>query len=282
MRIFVYGTLLPGLRLHEALQGAKRIDHGFIEDAAMFDLGQYPGLVSGQGNVHGEIFEVGEQTLKLLDRIEGYFPDHPDHSLFLRLPVTVWGMSGDVFDAEAYFLALPPSHAAKPILCGDYRRYLIERDPLSPVWIIAYGSNLSRRRLEQRVGKAHMVKPFLLDGYDLNFNKDGAYANLIASNGKNAPAAAWQLTQEQVRILDRFEGEPEHYMRLGITVVLDEQPILAQIYLANPDQLVMDSCPEGDYLAHILTGYHELGFDGRLLLERLTGEAVSDHKPLDL
>jgi gamma-glutamylcyclotransferase (GGCT)/AIG2-like uncharacterized protein YtfP len=48
----------------------------------------YPGLVPGEGEVIGDLFEVTDRTtVALLDRFEGFDPEDPDRSLFMRTPV---------------------------------------------------------------------------------------------------------------------------------------------------------------------------------------------------
>ena len=43
----------------------------------MYNLGTYPGISKGKGKVYGEVYEVDEYTLQLLDQLEsvGYLYD---------------------------------------------------------------------------------------------------------------------------------------------------------------------------------------------------------------
>lgn len=79
-KVFVYGTLKKG----NLVRGLDRWGAGadFVGDAvttqgifSLWDLGSFP-AVSNSGNDHiqGEVWEVDSETLKDLDRIEGY-PD---------------------------------------------------------------------------------------------------------------------------------------------------------------------------------------------------------------
>lgn len=269
MNVFVYGTLLPGLRLHALLAGSIMVDHGFVEDCKLYDLGDYPALVEGEGRVVGEIYDIPESILDYLDRVEGYDPKRPQYSLYIRRQVTVWGFAGEVFEAETYVYNDQIAGEAVLITDGDYRRYLTEVKPENPVWLVAYGSNMSRRRLERRVGLVNPGRAFRLAGYALRFNKEHARANLMREPGASAPVVAWMLNQEQRERLDAFEGTPEHYLRVGITVQREGKSELMQMYLAHPDRLEPEGCPEPPYLEHILTGYREHGYEDRELLERL-------------
>lgn len=82
-RIFVYGTLKRGggnWRYH--LKGkAKFITEAQIH-GTMYHLGGFPAIsLHGDGNIHGEIFEVDDDTLASCDRLEG----HP--RWYVRTPV---------------------------------------------------------------------------------------------------------------------------------------------------------------------------------------------------
>ncbi len=69
-KIFVYGTLKKGFRLHPYLSRASYLGEAELEGFKMYDLGRYPGIVSGKGKVYGEVYEVDLKTLLLLDEIE--------------------------------------------------------------------------------------------------------------------------------------------------------------------------------------------------------------------
>ena len=151
---------------------------------------------------------------------------------------------------------------------GDYRRYLMERTPDHPVWLLSYGSNMSGQRLAQRIGPALDACAFRLTGYALAFNKEGGKANMMRSPEASLPVVAWRVRQDQLARMDAYEGEPDHYIRLGITASLAGEGVLMQTYLANPDRLAPEAVPDAGYLAHLLAGYAEHGFDEAELLRR--------------
>jgi gamma-glutamylcyclotransferase (GGCT)/AIG2-like uncharacterized protein YtfP len=78
-RVFVYGTLKRGGRLHGCMDmegpkgGTTRfIDEYTLGDVEMYNLGWYPGIKQrAGGKVHGELYSVTEDVLKRLDRVEG-------------------------------------------------------------------------------------------------------------------------------------------------------------------------------------------------------------------
>jgi gamma-glutamylcyclotransferase (GGCT)/AIG2-like uncharacterized protein YtfP len=84
--VFVYGLLKRGFALnHHCAQGT------YIGDAtvrgALYSLGEYPGMVEGDGSVHGELYRFPDIALALevLDEIEEYDPQNPENSLYVRV-----------------------------------------------------------------------------------------------------------------------------------------------------------------------------------------------------
>lgn len=70
LRVFVYGSLLSGLRLNPCLQTSKFISKDSISGYSLYDLGSFPGIVRGTGKVVGEVYEISLDVLKELDRVE--------------------------------------------------------------------------------------------------------------------------------------------------------------------------------------------------------------------
>ncbi len=68
--VFVYGTLKKGFNLHHYLEDAKFLGDGFIEGYEMYKISWYPAVVKGEGKVFGEVYDVDEETLKILDVVE--------------------------------------------------------------------------------------------------------------------------------------------------------------------------------------------------------------------
>ena len=88
---FVYGTLRAGQSNATLLRGAARTRDAKLGGAQMFDLGPYPMIIAGEGEVWGELIEIEPDKyaaiLKSLDRLEsvdGNHPENPD-ALYCRL-----------------------------------------------------------------------------------------------------------------------------------------------------------------------------------------------------
>lgn len=71
MKLFVYGTLKRNHRLNSWLTTATYLKDSIIPGLTLYDLGSYPfAFPSGDKQITGEIWEVGEDTLDLLDMLE--------------------------------------------------------------------------------------------------------------------------------------------------------------------------------------------------------------------
>ncbi|MCB9532025.1 MAG: gamma-glutamylcyclotransferase [Myxococcales bacterium] len=120
-RVFVYGTLLPGLPNHGWLRGARSLGPATTERSfALYDLGHYPAAVTGgDAALRGEVFEVDAAGLARLDILE----DVP--ALYTRalVPVVVSGSHRHV-TAWVYTLAAPLPRGAVPIPDGDYAAWI--------------------------------------------------------------------------------------------------------------------------------------------------------------
>lgn len=70
--LYTYGTLRPGKANTVVVPGK------------IYDLGWFPGLVMGEGEVVCEKLEIKDWSW--VDRYEGYYPDDPENSLYIRRP----------------------------------------------------------------------------------------------------------------------------------------------------------------------------------------------------
>lgn len=74
IKVFVYGTLKKGFGNHRLLDGRSVfVQEDAIQGHTLFDLGPYPALQSGgEDTISGEVYMIGPNTLRDLDRLEGH------------------------------------------------------------------------------------------------------------------------------------------------------------------------------------------------------------------
>lgn len=83
----------------------------------LWDLGEYPGLVAGGGEVRGELFEADGPTLETLDAFE------QEGSLYVRRQIRLIEPN---IEAWVYFYNQTLDHA-QPIAGGCWRTHLVTR-----------------------------------------------------------------------------------------------------------------------------------------------------------
>ncbi|MGH9549837.1 MAG: gamma-glutamylcyclotransferase family protein [Terriglobales bacterium] len=96
--LFVYGTLEPAhapAEIAAAVRHLRRVGSGSVR-GRLYDLGDFPGAVVSRTSpsvIKGKVFELpeDEQVLSSIDTYEGFDPNHPQGSLFVRKrwPVTL-------------------------------------------------------------------------------------------------------------------------------------------------------------------------------------------------
>jgi gamma-glutamylcyclotransferase (GGCT)/AIG2-like uncharacterized protein YtfP len=127
-RVFVYGTLMGGFDRRRRAGIETRmafVGRGWIP-AALYDLGLFPAAIPARDSrVWGEIYEIEDDpsVLAKLDEIEGFRPDEPESSLYIREEAAVTLDSGAVDTAWVYFYNAPLGQAER-IESGDYFEHL--------------------------------------------------------------------------------------------------------------------------------------------------------------
>lgn len=119
--LFAYGTLRPDCAPAEIAAAVARlrpVGHGFLR-GWLYDLGDYPGAIPDPASPHriaGAIFRVPEEPdlLCQLDEYEGFDPQSPGTSLFVRVLQAVELAGGSTLNCWVYVFNRDPGDA--PIL----------------------------------------------------------------------------------------------------------------------------------------------------------------------
>ncbi len=124
--LFVYGTLMSGCERGDFLNRGHKVRFlgAGITQGKLYDLGNFAGLIESDHGmpVRGEIYEIiDEETFfATLDIIEGYWPQQPERSLYVRKQVAVQTENG-LLHAWAYVYN-QPVNGFSIIASGDYRQ----------------------------------------------------------------------------------------------------------------------------------------------------------------
>lgn len=85
-RVAVYGTLKKNPSNHVFLAGQTYLGEADLTSIVLYDLGWYPAakLRQSQG-VRVEVYEISDETLALLNRLEGFQASAPETGLYRRV-----------------------------------------------------------------------------------------------------------------------------------------------------------------------------------------------------
>lgn len=154
----------------------------------------------------------------------------------------------------------------------------------------AYGSNLNLDQMRRRCPDSRPVSRTVLYGYRLLFPRPdslwrGGVAGIEPDQSAHVEGALYQLSDNDIRSLDRYEGIAEgDYTRENVWVVLpDGRSVAAFTYIAVP-VAGGPFMPSARYLATIIEGarHHELSPDWVRFLEAHRPQVPPDApEPLD-
>jgi len=107
--LFAYGTLQPGLAPAEIAKTAAKlrpVSRGFVY-GEFYELNGYPGVVpdaNSKNRTSGTVLELPDEDgiLRQLDEYEGYDPEAPQTSEFVRVRQTVELSGGGTLECWMY------------------------------------------------------------------------------------------------------------------------------------------------------------------------------------
>ncbi len=124
-------------------------------------------------------------------------------------------------------------------------------------YYIAYGSNLNLEQMAYRCPGARLIRGATLRGWTLRFrgSMTGSYLTIERQRDGRVPVAIWQVTEEDERNLDRYEGYPRFYYKQDIRV----GKLHCFAYIMHEDREIAP--PSRGYVAVCLEGYRNMGFN---------------------
>jgi hypothetical protein len=130
---------------------------------------------------------------------------------------------------------------------------------------IAYGSNLNLPQMAHRCPTAKVVGASEVKDYALLFRggRNGAVATIEPCEGASVPVLLWEITPEDEKALDIYEGFPSFYEKQTLDLELDGQTVPAMVYVMTPGHRL--GYPSEYYYNTIHEGYQTAGFDTTIL-----------------
>jgi len=96
--VFIYGTLRKGCRAHSKMGDSIFVCEATIKGKLVY-VDRYPGFISGDSEVRGEVYRVSDATLRSLDEYEGCFCSPPLYQRKLR---SCWKSDGTSLEVNIY------------------------------------------------------------------------------------------------------------------------------------------------------------------------------------
>ena len=137
-------------------------------------------------------------------------------------------------------------------------------------YYIAYGSNLNIRQMRFRCPGAKPIGISAIPDYELLFkgSKTGAYLTIEPKDGGLVPVAVWEVTADDEKHLDIYEGYPNFYykkeVRLPIRLANGKtKKVTAFVYIMHEEREI--AIPSMTYIRTCEEGYRNFGFDTKFL-----------------
>ena len=129
------------------------------------------------------------------------------------------------------------------------------------MYYFAYGSNLNRKQMLERCPESKPAFTATLPHYRLVFlgwsrQWRGGVASIRPFRGEKVPGAVYEISEQCLRRLDKFEGYPRDYNRLNVTVFSEDgEPVPAITYIKAGQ--AEETKPTLEYLSVIQQGYRD-------------------------
>ena len=121
---------------------------------------------------------------------------------------------------------------------------------------IAYGSNMVEEQMAHRCPGAKLIGTGYLPNHRLEFYLH-ATVERTRAHGAKVPVAVWEISEEDERSLDRYEGFPTYYTKHRRRVVMDDDTELwGMVYIMN---MIRPQQPTPAYYNGIHNAYVKLG-----------------------
>ena len=158
---------------------------------------------------------------------------------------------------------------------------------MDTITYFAYGSNMSKKRLQNRVSSAKAIGRGVLRCHCLEFHKVSKDKCGNRSGKCDIPSASesdvvwgrlYHVKAEQMTILDCYEGLGKGYEKKCVTVELDSGCTVCAItyYVKDPTRTNRNVKPYTWYKKHVLVGAKEASLPPDYINRIKTAEAIED------
>ena len=133
---------------------------------------------------------------------------------------------------------------------------------------IAYGSNMVAEQMAHRCPGAKLIGTGYLPNHRLEFYLHATVERTRAHDAQ-VPVAVWEISEEDERSLDRYEGFPTYYTKHRRVVMSDGTELWGMVHIMN---MISPQPPMPAYYNGIHNAYVRLGL--RSEIERVLEPAL--------
>ena len=133
-------------------------------------------------------------------------------------------------------------------------------------YYMAYGSNLSVEQMAVRCPDARIAGIAAVSDWKLVFK---IHATIEPCKGRTVPVLIWEISRDDEKSLDLYEGFPSYYCKQDMEVTMTDrdgkQPrkVKAMVYIMTERHCVRP--PTKSYYDVLMEGYERFGFNSYLL-----------------
>jgi len=129
------------------------------------------------------------------------------------------------------------------------------------VYYFAYGCNLSKKQMKECCPDSKPMFVASLRNYKLVFvgwfrQWRGGVASIKPLRGEKVLGAVYEISERDLRQLDKYEGYPDNYTRVKVTVVDEFGNQIEAVTYVKIGQLE-ETQPSREYLSAIQQGYKD-------------------------
>ena len=129
----------------------------------------------------------------------------------------------------------------------------------------AYGSNLNFRQMHERCPDAEAVTQASLVGCELAFRHGSL--TILPKEGSLVEGQIWSITEQDERLLDRYEGYPEFYGKEIVTVTdAEDTPHEVMVYTMNEPYRSQITPISPGYIQVVRQGCRDAGISEKAFL----------------
>ncbi len=131
---------------------------------------------------------------------------------------------------------------------------------MKKLYYFAYGSNMWTPQMKKRTQKYKFIKTHILYGFSLVFNCGYSHkstANIVENNNGFVEGVLYELDDEEIFYMDRFEGVPEVYVKRYFEI---DKDTIAFAYVSVNKHYRTKAKPTVEYINRIIDGCLEHNF----------------------